>query len=93
MFEWFFIFVCRYARDAMSAAERAAKCPETMIIIGLSAEGGPNYAAEAREVGMDGALGKPCRPETMRETLKAVLAGTWKRGSFKTSSKRVNLHF
>ena len=70
--------LCRYDRDAMSVAERAAKCPETMIIVGLSAEGGPDYAAEARKVGMDGTLGKPCHPETMRETLKAVLAGTWK---------------
>ena len=83
----------RYYRDAMSAAERVAKCPETMIILGLSAEGGPEYEAEARGVGMDGTISKPCRPETMRETLRAVLAGTWKRGSFKTRSKRDNLHF
>ena len=49
--------------------------------------------SEAREVGMDGALGKPCRPETTRETLKTVLAGKFQRGTFKTSSKRANLHF
>lgn len=77
----------------MTVEQRAEKCPQTMIIVGLSAEAGPEYEKEAREVGMDGALGKPCRPETMRETLKAVLAGTWKRGSFKTKSKRANLHF
>ena len=38
---------------------------ETMII-GLSAEAGPEYEAGAREAGMDGALGKPCRPEALR---------------------------
>jgi len=70
-------------RDSVSAA---AQYP-TMIIIGLSANTGSDYEREAREAGMDGVLGKPCRPETMRETLKAVFAGTWKRsggGSFHT---------
>ena len=31
----------------MSAEERAAKCPETMLIIGLSAEAGSDYEREA----------------------------------------------
>jgi hypothetical protein len=34
-------------RDGMSAEERAAKCPETMLIIGLSAEAGSDYEREA----------------------------------------------
>jgi hypothetical protein len=37
---------------------------------------------QAREVGMDGTMGKPCRPETLRNTLKDIHAGSWKRGTF-----------
>ena len=67
--------------------------PERMIVIGLSAEAGSEYEASAREAGMDGAVAKPCRPETMRRTLREVKAGKWKRGAFKTTSKRVTTHY
>ena len=63
---------------------------ETMII-GLSAEAGPEYEAGAREAGMDGALGKPCRPEALRDALRRVNQGTF--NSWKASSKRGTLHF
>ncbi len=63
---------------------------ETMII-GLSAEAGPEYEAGAREAGMDGALGKPCRPEALRDALRQVNQGTF--NSWKASSKRGTLHF
>ena len=63
---------------------------ETMII-GLSAEAGPEYETGAREAGMDGALGKPCRPEALRDALRQVSQGTF--NSWKASSKRGTLHF
>ena len=63
---------------------------ETMII-GLSAEAGPEYEAGAREAGMDGALGKPCRPEALRDALRRVREGTF--NSWKGGSKRGTLHF
>ena len=51
------------------------------------------WAAEAgaREAGMDGALGKPCRPEALRDALRRVNQGTF--NSWKASSKRGTLHF
>ena len=80
---------------AMESAYRSSKtgdqAPMTpgngqrvMIIVGLSAEGGPGYEQESRDAGMDGTLGKPCRPETMRKTLKEVHRGEWKRGTFQS---------
>ena len=62
-----------------------------MVIIGLSAEAGPEYEAGARAAGMDGALGKPCRPEALRDALRRVNEGTF--NSWKASSKRGTLHF
>ena len=61
--------------------------PERMIVIGLSAEAGSEYEASAREAGMDGAVAKPCRPETMRRTLREVKAGKWKRGRSKPRAR------
>ena len=69
---------------AMESAYRSSKTgdelrdagnAQPMIIVGLSAEGGPGYEQESRDAGMDGTLGKPCRPETMRkiETLEKQL--------------------
>ena len=87
---------------AMESAYRSSKTGDElrdagnarpMIIVGLSAEGGPGYEQEARDAGMDGTLGKPCRPETMRKTLKEVHRGEWKRGTFQSASKRASLHF
>ena len=72
---------------------RAAGNARPMIIVGLSAEGGPGYEQESRDAGMDGTLGKPCRPETMRKTLKEVHRGEWRRGTFQSASKRASLHF
>lgn len=80
-------------RDGLDEETLMARCPKKMIIVGLSAEAGDDYEKEARDCGMDGTLGKPCRPETMRETLKAVNKGTFRRGCFKQTSKRANLHF
>jgi CheY-like chemotaxis protein len=57
-----------------------------MVIIGLSAEAGPEYEAGARRAGMDGALGKPCRPDQLRDALRQVNQGTF--SSWKTNSKR-----
>jgi CheY-like chemotaxis protein len=62
-----------------------------MVIIGLSAEAGAEYEASARASGMDGALGKPCRPEALREALRLVNEGTF--CSWKKSTKRGTLHF
>jgi CheY-like chemotaxis protein len=62
-----------------------------MVIIGLSAEAGPEYEAGARAAGMDGALGKPCRPDALRDALRQVNEGTF--NSWKASSKRGTLHF
>ena len=87
---------------AMESAYRSSKTgdelrdagnAQPMIIVGLSAEGGPGYEQESRDAGMDGTLGKPCRPETMRKTLKEVHRGEWKRGTFQSASKRASLHF
>ena len=87
---------------AIESAYRSSKSADTlraegngqpMIIVGLSAEGGPDYEREARDAGMDGTLGKPCRPDTMRKTLKDVHRGEWKRGTFQSASKRASLHF
>jgi hypothetical protein len=40
---------------------------------------------------MDGALGKPCRPDALRDALRQVNEGTF--NSWKASSKRGTLHF
>ena len=73
--------------------ERLGADVERMLIVGLSAEAGEKYEEDARDAGMDGALSKPCRPETMRKTLKEVREGRWKRGSFKRASKRAQMNY
>ena len=82
-----------YRSSKSADALRAEGNGQPMIIVGLSAEGGPDYEREARDAGMDGTLGKPCRPDTMRKTLKDVHRGEWKRGTFQSASKRASLHF
>ena len=73
--------------------ERLGADVERILIVGLSAEAGEKYEEDARDAGMDGALSKPCRPETMRKTLKEVREGRWKRGSFKRASKRAQMNY
>ena len=70
--------------------ERLGADVERMLIVGLSAEAGEKYEEDA---GMDGALSMPCRPETMRKTLKEVREGRWKRGSFKRATKRAQMNY
>lgn len=60
-----------------------------MVIIGLSAEAGHEYEQGARAAGMDGALGKPCRPEQLRDALRQVNEGTF--SSWKKTSTRGGL--
>ena len=87
----------RAAEKAFRAAlPPAARAPggafeHETVIIGLSAESGPEYETGARAAGMDGALGKPCRPEALRDALRRVREGTF--NSWKGGSKRGTLHF
>ena len=51
------------------------------VIVGLSANVGPEYTARVRRGGMDGSLSKPFYPATLRNTLLQVRQGTCTRVS------------
>ncbi|ACO70443.1 predicted protein [Micromonas commoda] len=48
------------------------------VIVGLSANVGPEYTARVKAAGMDGSLSKPFYPATLRNTLLQVRQGTYK---------------
>ena len=79
--------VVKDGRRAQRRRQRAAHDHRRALRRGRS-----GYEQESRDAGMDGTLGKPCRPETMRKTLKEVHSGEWKRGTFQSASK-TSLHF
>ena len=47
------------------------------VIVGLSANVGPEYTARVKAAGMDGALSKPFYPATLRATLASVRRGAY----------------
>ena len=47
------------------------------VIVGLSANVGPEYAARVKAAGMDGSMSKPFYPATLRNTLLQVRRGTY----------------
>lgn len=56
--------------------ERNGECPKNMIV-GLSANVGPEYVASVKEAGMDGTMPKPFVPGKLRELAYKVLHGTY----------------
>ena len=48
------------------------------VVVGLSANVGPEYTARVKAAGMDGSLSKPFYPATLRNTLLQVRQGTYK---------------
>ena len=51
---------------------------EPHVIVGLSANTGPEYTAEVKAAGMNGSMSKPFYPATLRATLASVRQGTYK---------------
>ena len=47
------------------------------IIVGLSANVGPEYTEQVKKAGMDGSMSKPFYPATLRNTLVSVKKGTY----------------
>jgi len=47
------------------------------MIVGLSANVGPEYTEQVKSAGMDGSMSKPFYPATLRNTLFAVFKGTY----------------
>ena len=47
------------------------------VIVGLSANVGPEYTARVKAAGMDGSLSKPFYPATLRATLSSVRRGVY----------------
>jgi CheY-like chemotaxis protein len=54
------------------------------VIVGLSANVGPEYTAKVKEAGMNGSMSKPFYPATLRHTLQQVLHKTYQ--GFKRAS-------
>jgi signal transduction histidine kinase/CheY-like chemotaxis protein len=65
------------ATRAIRAMERAGG-REPHVIVGLSANTGPEYTAEVKAAGMNGSMSKPFYPATLRATLASVRQGTYK---------------
>ena len=70
------------AAEALLAKERDKSGTEKKkllrhVIIGLSANVGPAFAAEVRAAGMDGVVSKPFYPKTLRRALLEVRAGAY----------------
>ena len=65
------------AREHASAGGAEARYAPRHVIIGLSANAGPAFAAEVRAAGMDGVVSKPFYPETLRRALQEVREGAY----------------
>ena len=66
------------ATRAIRALEREyGRVDRPHVIVGLSANVGPEYTAQVKAAGMDGSMSKPFYPATLRNTLSTVFQGTY----------------
>ena len=66
------------ATRAIRALERERGRADTPhVIVGLSANVGPEYTAQVRAAGMDGSMSKPFYPATLRNVLSSVFQGAY----------------
>ena len=66
------------ATRAIRALERErGRADRPHVIVGLSANVGPEYTAQVRAAGMDGSMSKPFYPATLRNVLSSVFQGAY----------------
>ncbi|HEX8795244.1 MAG TPA: response regulator [Polyangiaceae bacterium] len=79
--------------DGWEATRRIKHDPRTreIPIVALTGHALEGHSQGAREAGCEGFLAKPCLPETLLDTIKAILAKRAPRGSIRTkAAKRAN---
>ena len=62
------------------------------VIVGLSANVGPEYTSRVKLAGMNGSMSKPFYPATLRATLANVMNGTYQGFARVSGEGRDNVH-
>ena len=65
------------ARKQFENGELAKEPPASALIVGLSANVGPEHVSAIQKAGMDGTLSKPFYPSTLRGLLRDVYLGRY----------------
>jgi len=73
-----------FEKTFYAKTENLEKRRKAHVIVGLSANVGPEYTAKVKEAGMNGSMSKPFYPATLRNTLQQVLHKTYQ--GFKRAS-------
>ena len=69
------IAIREFEKGFLGKAENKSRTSH--VIVGLSANVGPEYTAKVKEAGMNGSMSKPFYPATLRNTLAQVLNKTY----------------